>query len=98
MGEFKRQLYKRIYEHNRIKDSPIYIHTQECDAFKIKLTSEYGVSPTPTDRREFIKKCFKPLNTSSSNYFKRTRLEAIAIRLNCPPLNDQIHHKKVSII
>ena len=27
IGESKRQLYKRIYEHNRIKDSPIYIHT-----------------------------------------------------------------------
>jgi len=33
IGESKRQLHKRIYEYNRIKDSPIYIHTQECDAF-----------------------------------------------------------------
>ena len=75
----------------------VYTYTivsQECDAFKTKLPSEYGVSPSQTYRREFIKICFKPLNTSSSDYFKRTRLEAIEIRLNCPPLNDQIHHKK----
>ena len=98
IGESKRQLYRRIYEHNRIKDSPIYNHIQSCNEYQTKLISDYGVSPTPFDRREFIKKCFKPLHTSSSNYFKRTRLEAIAIRLNCPPLNDQIHHKKVSII
>jgi len=32
------------------------MQTQDCDAFKTKLASEYGVSPTPTDRRECIKK------------------------------------------
>ena len=98
IGESKRQLYKRIYEHNRIKDSPIYMHIQECETYKSKMSHEFGVSPTPSDRRNFIKNWFKPLCTSASNYYKRTRLEAIAIRLNSPPLNEQIHHKKVSII
>jgi len=98
IGESKRQLYKRIYEHNRIKDSPIYMHIQECETYKSKISLEFGVSPTPSDRRNFIKNCFKPLCTSAANYYKRTRLEAIAIRLNSPPLNEQIHHKKVSII
>jgi len=37
-------------------------------------------------------------NPYASNYFKRTRLQTIAIKLNSPSLNDQIHHKKVSII
>ena len=98
IGESKRQLSKRIYEHNRIKDSPIYLHIQECNEYQSKLITKYGVSPTPSERRQFIMECFSPICTNASNYYKRTRLEAIAITLNSPPLNDQVIHKKVSII
>ena len=51
IGESKRQLYRRICEHNRIKDSLINVHIQECNAYKSLLSSEYGVSREPSERR-----------------------------------------------
>ena len=53
--------------------------------------------PTPIQKRKFIKEWFRPI-AQSSNYYQRTRLEGVAIRLNDPNLNDQVIHKKITII
>ena len=105
IGESYRRLHYRIIEHNRTKGTNIFDHISECPIYKEKLDNKNKemnqntiVKPTLSLKREFTAECFKILHSNVTNYYKRTRLEAIAITLNSPALNDQVKHKKVSII
>ena len=108
IGESRRRLHVRILEHNHLKESAICNHINSCTSYKKQLNdycndinnndqSQIEVLPTPIQKRNFIKQCFRPI-AQNSNYYQRTRLEGVAIRLNEPDLNEQIIHKKISII
>ena len=98
IGETKRVLRTRIMEHNRIKSSAIKCHIDNCEHFKSHLNLTYGVQPTPNERLKYLETLFKPICTNANNYHSRKRLEAIAITVTTPDLNNQIIHKKVHII
>ena len=69
-------------------DSAIFKHKKDCPEYKSKLEEKFGLSHTQKDRREFIEEKFSVL-ASSSNYFKRTNLESLAITVHKPSLNSQ---------
>ena len=96
IGESKRPLYKRIYEHNRLRTSSIYQHISECNLYLDQLHKKYGLNPSIKNKRDFIEERFEILSTNNVNYFKRTRIEGLAISLFKPELNDQNNfHKKL---
>ena len=98
VGETKRILKQRIYEHGTSDKSAIKQHIDKCPHFKQNLELTYGVQPMPKEKLNFLEKLFKPVFTNSNNYFKRKRLEAIFITVTKPDLNNQIKHKKTHLI
>ena len=94
----ERPLYRRIYEHNRLTQSKIFEHINKCEIFEKQLHSKYGINYSQTERRSFIEPFFSIISTNNTNYYKRTRIEGLAISLNKPELNNQNEHTKITII
>ena len=104
IGESKRLLKKRIREHTQpCRSTAIFKHISECEYFKeslsLKLMEKPNSKPAEQDRIKInhMEDHFRPM-AFSSNYYKRTTIEALMITLYDPVLNDQIVHKKVFLL
>ena len=53
---------------------------------------------TSTQKREFLQNLFISITTNASNYYSSKQIEAIAITISAPVLNQQVEHKKMHII
>ena len=69
-----------------------------CPAFKSELTNNFGDTPNPDQKFNFIKNRFTVLQSNLMNTRDRRTYEAIAITIQKPILNAQVSHRKVSII
>ena len=99
IGECSRPLFKRMFEHNRLNTSSVYNHITQCNTHKEKLHMKFGIAPTAGEKRKFIEECFTILSSNNADYFKRTRIEEVAITLFKPSLNKQSDFdNKVTII
>ena len=101
IGESKRPLHIRINEHgdpNREPPSAISDHIENCTHFQSELSKQFGMTPTSKQKNSLLKTLFTPIATNNYRCFKRKRLEAIAITILGPVLNNQVKHNKVHII
>ena len=69
-----------------------------CEHFISERVKKFGLTPTTREKIVFLESLFTTIITNATNYNIRTRLEAIAITLQGPDLNQQVKHKKVHII
>ena len=104
IGETKRLLKVRIAEHfQKSRSTAIYNHTDNCKHFKNNLAQELAKKPnaTPTEkfltRQVHLQSHFRAI-AYSSNYSKRTTIEALMISIHEPELNEQVYHKKTFLV
>ena len=108
VGESKCMLKTRITEHNwKSKQTAVYQHTSKCPNFTLALSQKIVEEPTSKRltprqiskiRLQKITDQFTILASNLSNYYKRTDYEAMFITIYKPKLNEQVHHKSVTII
>ena len=95
---------KRISEHSwKSKQTAVYQHTSQCAFFNNALSQKIGEEPTSDRQKSKIKlekliSQFSILAPNLSNYHKRTDYEGMFITIYQPKLNEQVHHKSVTII
>ena len=104
IGETKRLLKTRIAEHfQKSRASAIYQHTSSCEYFQNDLTKKLAIEPnaTPTQKSQVrqihLQNHFRAI-AYSSDYTKRTTIEALMISLYEPELNEQVFHKKTFLV
>ena len=86
--------------HKRASPSPIYKHVylDNCLSYKNNLFNNYGSSPSKSQEIIFFENHFKIIERNLHNYFTRTDMEAVIIKLRQPDLNAQVAHKTVLLI
>ena len=93
IGESKRQLKVRIQEHQQTsRDTAIVQHTLTCPTYQDLYKTALGESPTFHDRINVLQNRFTILFSNLTNTNHRKRMEAVAIKLFCPKLNEQVNH------
>ena len=104
IGETKRLLKTRIAEHfQKSRSSAIYQHTSLCEYFQNDLMKKLAIEPnaSPTEksqiRQDHLQNHFRAI-AYSSDYTKRTTIEALMISLYEPELNEQVFHKKTFLV
>ena len=99
IGESKRQLKVRIQEHQQeSRETAVVQHTLKCPIYQNLFKTALGESPTFNDRINFLQDRFTILFSNLTNTQHRKRMEAVAIKLFCLKLNDQVNHKAVHIL
>ena len=98
IGQTKKLLETRIFQHRLDKRSHIFKHISNCTQYKSALNIEYGSGPTLAQNREFLKKCFIILEKNLQNYFSRVTHEGLMITLQTPELNKQQQHRSTSLV
>ena len=100
----KRLLKRRIAEDfQKIRTSAIYQHTSSCKHFQNNLMGKLATKPnaTPTEKSQLrqihLQNHFRAI-AYSSDYTKRTTIEALMISLYEPELNEQVSHKKTFLV
>ena len=98
IGESKRQLKVRIQEHQQeSRETAVVRHTLVCPIYQDLYKNALGESPTFKDLISFLQDRFTVLFSNLTNTHHRKRMEAVAIKLFCPKLNDQVNHKALHI-
>ena len=107
IGESIRSLRTRVREHNQKSKKTaisehIYGNNQKnippCPEFTSEITKQYGDTPSPSQKIEFVQNRFEILQNNLTKTRDRKIFEAVAITIENPKLNAQIFHRKVSII
>ena len=104
IGETKRILKSRLEEHNQpSRKTAVYLHTSVCEHFQNNLAQTLATKPNAKPREKsqlsqtFLWSHFRAI-AYSSNYSKRTTIEALMISLLEPELNEQVRHKKTFLV
>ena len=104
IGESKRLFKTRISENNQpSRKTAINQHTRVCEHFQNDLAKQFATISNGrlTEKSElslaFLQSHFRAI-AYSSNYSKRTTIEALMISLMEPELNAQVAHKKTFLV
>jgi hypothetical protein len=99
IGESKRNFKTRILEHQRPSlKSSVKDHVNKCQPYISQLHTVLGRFPKSSARREHFMSHFSILRKNVHNWHSRTLQEGILISLYEPRLNDQIVHRKVTML
>ena len=80
------------------RETAVVQHTLVCPIYQDLYKNALGESSTFKDRISFLQDRFTVLFSNLTNTHHRKRMEAVAIKLFCPKLNDQVNHKALHII
>ena len=80
------------------RETAVVQHTLVCPIYQDLYKNALGESPTFKDRISFLQDRFTVLFSNLTNTHHRKRIEAVAIKLFCPKLNDQVNNKALHIL
>ena len=98
VGESKKMLEFRVFEHRRDVQSHIKLHIDNCPLFQSSLISSFGPEPSLAEKRSFLLKHFSVLEKNLTNTYLRKTAEANFITFIEPSLNKQVFHHKMSLV
>ena len=98
IGETKKLLELRAFEHRRCDQSHIKLHIDSCPIYKNSIISSFGPNPSLAQKRSFLLSCFSVLEKNITNSYIRKTAEANFINIRGPSLNKQVFHHKMSLL
>ena len=98
VGESKKLLEFRVFEHRRDVQSHVKIHIDNCPYYNHSLLSSLGPEPSLAEKRSFLFKHFTILEKNLTNTYLRKTAEANFITFIEPSLNKQVFHHKMSLV
>ena len=98
VGETKKLLEFRVFEHRRDVQSHVKMHIDNCAIYQNNLLSSLGPEPSLAQKRCFLLNHFSILEKNLTNSYIRKTAEANFINLLEPSLNKQVFHHKMTLI
>ena len=98
IGETKKLLKSRIFQHRTSTTSHIHKHIVNCQPYIDAEKSVYGDQPSESQKRENILTHFKIIERNLQNTHMCKGFEGLMITLQKPELNKQVYHRKTALI